>query len=231
MANPEVKTDIKIPAFDKINSAFRLLICISVAVVAFFIIDIEHIDMLTRVMVGWDIFSLCIIVMSWITFFITAPEQIRAQAKEQDPTSPIIFIIILVATLASLLAVLILIITKKEGNSGASYRLPIAFSGMVFSWFLIHTLFALRYAHLFYGDSKTKPEAHAGGLEFPGDELPGYLDFAYFSFVLGMTFQVSDVEIASKKLRHLALVHGLISYGFGTTMIALVINLIAGYGT
>lgn len=229
--NPDVKTEVKIPAFDKLSSIYRLLICIAAAVAVFFIVNIEHIDMLTHLLVAWNVFSFCMIIMSWITFFITKPKQIRSQAREQDPTAPIIFIVIIVSTLASLLAVIILIITKKEGNSGASFRLPIALSGMIFSWFLIHTLFTLRYAHLFYGDNEKKPETHAGGLEFPGDELPGYLDFAYFSFVLGMTYQVSDIEIASKKLRHLALLHGLISFGFGTTMIALVINLVAGFGT
>ena len=223
--------DRKIPVFDRIDGFYRLLICIGIAVAVFFIVEIKHIDILTHYMIGWDVFSVCMIVISWITFFITTPGKIRWQAREQDPSKTIIFIIILISTLASFLAVLILIVTKKEGNAGASYRLPIAFAGMLFSWFLIHTTFTLRYAHIFYGDHKTKPDSHAGGLEFPGDELPGYLDFAYFSFVLGMTFQVSDVQISSKKLRHLALLHGLISFGFGTTMIALTINLIAGYGT
>lgn len=226
----EGKSAIKIPAFDRLNSFYRFFICIAVAIAVFFIVDIKHIDILTHYMVGWDVFSICMITMSWVTFFITGPKQIRWQAREQDPSKSIIFFFVLASTLASFLAVLILIVTKEEGNHGASYRLPIAVAGMLFSWFLIHTLFTLRYAHIFYGDHKTKSETHAGGLDFPGDDMPGYLDFAYFSFVLGMTFQVSDVQITSKRLRHLALLHGLISFGFGTTMIALTINLIAGYG-
>jgi uncharacterized membrane protein len=170
------------------------------------------------------------IVMSWITFFKTKSKQIREQSKKQDSSRSIIFIIVLISTLASFLAVLLLIVTKKQGDNGASWRLPIAIAGMLFSWILIHTIFTLRYAHIFYGDHKTKPNTHAGGLEFPGDSNPEYLDFAYFSFVLGMTFQVSDVQITSKRLRSLAMFHGLISFGFNTIMIALTINLIAGYG-
>jgi len=92
---------------------------------------------------------------------------------------------------------------------------------------LIHTSFTLRYAHIFYGDHETKPNMHAGGLDFPGDALPDYLDFAYFSFVLGMTFQVSDVQITSRRFRRLALLHGMISFVFDTTMIALTINILA----
>ena len=215
------------PGFEKINSIHKLLICLAIAVVIYFIVEIKNIDVLTHVMIGWDTFSVCMIVMEWITFFITSAKQIRIQSKVQDPNRSIIFIIILICTLASFLTVLLLIVTKKDGDDGASWRLPIAVAGMLFSWILIHTTFTLRYAHIFYGDHKTNPNTHAGGLEFPGDELPDYLDFAYYSFVLGMTFQVSDVQITSKRLRHLALLHGLISFIFDTTMIALTINILA----
>ncbi len=216
--------------FEKINSIQKLFICISIAVVVYFIVEIKTIDVLTHIMIGWDTFSVCMIVMTWITFFITSAKQIRIQSKVQDPNRSVIFIIILISTLASFLTVLLLIVTKKDGEDGASWRLPIAVAGMLFSWILIHTSFTLRYAHIFYGDHKTKPNTHAGGLDFPGDTLPDYLDFAYFSFVLGMTFQVSDVQITSKRFRRLALLHGLISFSFDTTMIALTINILAGIG-
>lgn len=224
------KNSVKIPFFERINSFQKLIICFIIGAAVYFILDVKNIDNLSHVMIGWDTFSLCMIVMSWITFFIIDSKQIREQAKEQDPKRSIVFIIILISTFASILAVILLIVTKKEGNNGASLRLPVSILGMLFSWFLIHTVFALRYAHIYYGVHKSKPNTHAGGLKFPGDEEPGYLDFAYYSFVLGMTFQVSDVDITSKKLRNLALLHSLISFGFNTIMIALTINLIAGYG-
>jgi uncharacterized membrane protein len=216
-----------LPAFEKINSVQKLLICLAVAVAVYFIVEVKNIDVLTHVMIGWDAFSVCMIVMTWITFFITTANQIRIQSKVQDPNRSIIFIIILVCTLASFLTVLLLILTKKDGEQGAAWRMPIAIAGMLFSWILIHTSFTLRYAHIFYGDHKSNPNTHAGGLEFPGGSLPDYLDFAYFSFVLGMTFQVSDVQITSKRLRRLALLHGLISFIFDTTLLALTINILA----
>ena len=216
-----------LPAFEKINSIHKLLICFAIAVVVYLIVEIKNIDVLTHIMIGWDTFSVCMIVMTWITFFITTAQQIRIQSKVQDPNRSIIFIIILICTLASFLTVLLLILTKKDGNNGASWRMPIAVGGMVFSWILIHTSFTLRYAHIFYGDHESNPNTHAGGLEFPGGGLPDYLDFAYFSFVLGMTFQVSDVQITSKRFRRLALLHGLLSFIFDTTLLALTINILA----
>ena len=216
-----------IPAFEKINSVQKLLICVGLAVAVYFIVEIKNIDALTHIMIGWDTFSVCMIVMAWITFFITTAKQISIQSKVQDANRSIIFIIILICTLASFLTVLLLIVTKKNGQDGSAWRLAIAVAGMIFSWFLIHTTFTLRYAHIFYGDHESKPNTHAGGLDFPGEKLPDYLDFAYFAFVLGMTFQVSDVQITSRRFRRMALLHGLISFIFDTTMIALTINILA----
>lgn len=94
---------------------------------------------------------------------------------------------------------------------------------MLLSWILVHTVFVFHYAHLYYkGDKIKKP------LDFPGDEQPDYMDFAYFAFVLGCTFQVSDVEITDKKLRKVALFHGLLSFALNTFVIALSINIISG---
>jgi len=226
----EIKKSKSIPLFERINSLQKLLICFVIAVIVYFIADIKNIGTLSHVMIGWDTFSICMIVMSWITFSIVNSKQIREQSKVQDSSRSFIFIIVLISTLASFLAVLLLIISKKAGHNDTTMSLIIAIAGMLFSWFLIHTIFTLRYAHIYYGDHETKPNSHAGGLEFPGDSKPEYFDFAYFSFVLGMTFQVSDVQITSKRLRRLAMFHGLLSFGFNTIMIALTINLIAGYG-
>ena len=216
-----------IPAFERIHSFHKLFICIGIALLVYLIVEIKEIDLLTHIMIGWDTFSVCTIIMSWITFSIINSKQIREQAKVQDQSRSIIFMTVLISALASVFAVILLIVSKKDGDQGAEWRLPIAIAGMLFSGFLIHTTFALRYAHIYYGDHETKPNTHAGGLEFPEDEQPDYLDFAYFSFVLGMTFQVSDVQITSKRFRKMAMFHGLISFGFNTIMIALTINLMA----
>ena len=217
-------------AFHKIHSLAKILICLALAIVVYFIVQLKHIDILSHIMIGWDTFGLSMIILNWITFGITKSERIREQAKKEDSSRTLIFFVILIATLASFLAVLLLLVTKHQFKSSESSHLIIAIAGMILSWFLIHTIFTVRYAHIFYGDAETDPKTHAGGLEFPDDKKPDYLDFAYFSFVLGMTFQVSDVQISAKALRRLAMWHGLISFGYNTIMSALTINVIASFG-
>ena len=213
-------------AFEKLHAVHKIIICLVLAVGVYLIADIKKIPSLTRIMIGWDTFSLCMIILTWITFTITTPAEIRKQAGVQDSSRVVVFIIILISTFASFLAVLLLVIAKNKATEALD--IPVAVSGMLFSWFLVHTIFAMRYAHIFYGDHQTKPDVHAEGLDFPNDNKPGYLDFAYFSFVLGMTFQVSDVQVTSKRLRKLALLHGILSFGFNTFIVALTINVIAG---
>ncbi len=117
------------------------------------------------------------------------------------------------AATASLLAVgLVLGSAKNLPSSDLAWHIALSVSAVVLSWTLVHTLFALRYAHLYFWDArKIERKAISGGLIFPGKDIPDYLDFAYFSFVIGMTCQVSDVQIACSRLRRPALVHGLIS--------------------
>lgn len=223
---PVKKTTSSHNAFERLHAIHKIIICFVFAIAVYLVADIKGISYLTRIMFGWNTFSLCMIIMSWITFKITTSGEIRKQAAVQDSSRVVIFIMILISTVASFLAVLILLITKNKASEAID--IPVAITGMLFSWFLVHTTFAMRYAHIFYGDHETKPDTHAGGLEFPGEHKPGYFDFAYFSFVLGMTFQVSDIQVTSKRLRKLALLHGILSFGFNTFIVALTINVIAG---
>lgn len=213
-------------AFEKLHAIHKIIICVILAVAVYLFTDIRNISALTRIMFGWNTFSLCMIIMTWITFRITTSSEIRKQAAVQDSSRVVIFILVLISTVASFLAVLILLITKNKSNEAVD--IPVAITGMLLSWFLVHTTFAMRYAHIFYGDHETKQGVHAGGLKFPDEDRPDYLDFAYFSFVLGMTFQVSDIQVTSQRLRKLALLHGILSFGFNTFIVALTINVIAG---
>jgi len=226
----EAKIAGKRSLFTRLTSLPKLFICLCIGLIVYFVIQIKNLDFITHAMIGWNTFSFCLIVISWITFSVTTSQQIRQLAKAQDSGRVIVFIIVLISTFASFFAVVLLLLTKKDFQSTETFHVVTAISGMILSWILIHTIFTLRYAHIFYGDDEVKPEIHAGGLEFPLDKKPDYLDFAYFSFVLGMTFQVSDVQVTSKRLRRIVMMHGILSFGYNTIMIALTINLIAGFG-
>lgn len=204
----------------KLHAVPKLLFCIASAVLAYFIIPTYA---AVHFMISWDVFSFMMITLSLVSFFTFDTKAMRVRSQEQDESAFIIFIIIVIATLASLAEVLFLL-TGKATNS----QLIIAILGLCFSWLLIHIIFAFRYAHLYYMNDQEDANVHAGGLDFPADKRPDYLDFAYFSFVLGMTFQVSDIQITSKRFRRLALLHGLISFVFNTLIIALTINVVAG---
>ena len=177
----------------------------------------------TNFMISWDTFSFMMILLSWITFFTISTDGIKEQSNKQDESRFVIFVLIVVSTLASLAEVTFLLAGKTS-----HLQLAIAISGMLLSWLLVHTIFVFRYAHLYYRNDDHDINAHAGGLVFPGDKKPDYLDFAYFSFVVGMTFQVSDVLVTSKRFRRIVLLHGLISFIFNTFFVALTINVIAG---
>lgn len=226
----EVKKPEKKSLFTRLTSLPKLFICLCISLAVYLAVQINNLDFITHAMIGWNAFSFSMIVLNWITFSVTTSQQIRELAKAQDSSRVLIFTIVLVSTFASFFAVVLLLLTKKDFPNAETFHVVTAILGMVLSWILIHTIFTLRYAHIFYGDDEMKPEIHAGGLEFPLDKKPDYLDFAYFSFVLGMTFQVSDVQVTSKRLRRLVMLHGILAFGYNTIMIALTINLIAGFG-
>lgn len=214
----------KLSWINRLHAWHKLVISVCAGTGIYYLVPVNGLSNLSHIMLSWDCAIFLLIVLSWITFFTIKPEQIREQCKKQDEKRVVTFLLILMATIASFTAVVSLLANRAYQVP----RVPIAIIGMSFSWILVHTIFTMRYTHLYYGNDKTDASTHAGGLEFPGDKKPNYVDFAYFSFVVGMTFQVSDVQITSKRLRQLVLLHGLISFVFNTFIVALTINLIAG---
>lgn len=213
---------------NRLNAFRKLLLSFIVALLIYFLTSGRVENAILHLLLSWDSFCLVFLSLDWFTFFTTQPQQIRTEARKQDEGRIAVFIIALVATLAALLAVILLLLNKKEGYREVSFPLVTAFGGMMLSWALVHTVFAVRYAHIFYADHKADKEKHAGGLDFPGEGHPDFIDFVYFSFIIGMTFQVSDVSVSSRKLRRLVLLHSLLAFAFNTVIVALTINVIAG---
>ncbi|HEX7572674.1 MAG TPA: DUF1345 domain-containing protein [Bacteroidota bacterium] len=180
-----------------------------------------------RLALTWTAFAGAMLLLAWGVILSGDPGEVRRSAVLQDAGRSLIFTVVLLASCGSFWVVWVLI-GLARGQSGPSYAfyMTLAPVSVVFSWCLVHTVFALRYAHIYYGAGHIHG-THHGGLEFPGDHLPDYMDFAYYSFVVGMTAQVSDVPVTSKRLRRLTLLHGLISFAFNTIILALTINALA----
>jgi uncharacterized membrane protein len=184
----------------------------------------------TQLTLAWNAFSLTAVVLAWIVICTRDPYEARRDARLQDSSATFLFATVITAATASLLAVGFLLGSAKNiPPKDMAAHIGLAVSTIFLSWMLVHTIFALRYAHFYFWDAR-EVERHkvAGGLIFPGSESPNFLDFAYFSFVIGMTCQVSDVQISSSQIRRLALVHGLISFAFNTAILAMFVNIIAG---
>lgn len=181
---------------------------------------------------AWIAFALSNLILFWITIITAQPDEIRRIAKKQDTSRPLTFIFVIVASFISLFAIVLLMqILPNKKEADYYYHIALSLVSVICSWVLIHSIFTFRYAHLFYTSKREEQgmgKEHVGGLQFPNDEEPDYLDFAYFAFVIGMTFQVSDVQITSGNIRRLALLHGILSFAYNTIILALSINIISG---
>jgi len=159
-----------------------------------------------------------------------APNKMRQGAQRQDESRLAILTLVVAAACASLIAIgFMLKHTQGLPIIALTLHVTLAVITVVCSWLLTHTMFTLHYAHLYYqGNGLASTAGEKGGLEFPGEKQPDYWDFLYFSFVIGMTSQVSDVQVVSRPMRRLVLVHGMLSFAFNTVILALSVNIIAG---
>jgi uncharacterized membrane protein len=179
---------------------------------------------------SWDGFSLCLIVLIWRSVRRADAVRIRHVATSEDPGRTWLFVAVVTAATASLLAVGALLGGLK-GMKGGMLALHVLLSvgGVLGAWLLLHVLFTLRYAHVYFGENYRTPEQdQAGGLDFPGAEPCSYWDFAYFAFVIGMTAQTADIDVTSVQMRRLVLLHGVLSFFYNTAVVALSINILSG---
>jgi len=181
--------------------------------------------MATRALVGWDVGVLLYLVAAFQSMTTSDTAHIRRRAALQDEGQTAILTLTTCAAIASMGAILALL--GAPHGSGATrdpLNLLLAAATIVLSWALIHTIFALHYAHQYYGGDGNSPPP----LQFHGEGKPDYWDFVYFSFNLGMTSQVSDVSVASKTIRRTVNVHCIIAFFFNVAVLALSVNITAG---
>ncbi|SMB87982.1 protein of unknown function DUF1345 [Hymenobacter roseosalivarius DSM 11622] len=212
--------------FEMVPAWVRLSISLVLAGVAYRLVPPQW-HAASRVTAAWDAFALSTLVLTWAIIPAADVVHIRRVANREDPGRRLTFVFLLVAAVASLLAVVLLLGSIKEVNSSSRIiHIVLAVVAVLTAWLLVHTVFTLRYAHLYYDEG---PGGQAGGLEFPGGEKePDYLDFAYYAFVIGMTAQTADISISGRAMRRLTLLHGLLAFAFNTAIVALSINGLAG---
>lgn len=205
----------------------RMLLSLIVAAITLVFIHKLSSPLIEALLV-WLVFEFIYLIIGWIILFTRPVSGIRRYARMDDGSKWFVFIMILLSSFASIITVLILMISKAGDNSEHGLFLFVSIGGILMSWFMVHTLYTFHYAHMYYDDIPNDNTKDAQGLDFPQKGEPDYIDFAYFSFVIGCTFQVSDVQITSRKIRHAVLVHQMISFFMNTFVVALTINLIAG---
>src|SRR5665213_2389966 len=183
-----------------------------------------------RIASGWIVAVALYLFLTGLALDGAKPDDVRRHAREQDPRRWIILGLLIVAAGVSLLALGASFgKAAHETGIGLAERLVFAALTIIASWTLTHTIFALHYAHHFYGDDETREGVQdRGGLDFPGKGLPDYWDFLYFSLVVGMTCQVSDVQVTSRSMRRMVLGHGVLAFFFNTFILALAVNFVAG---
>jgi uncharacterized membrane protein len=226
---PAVKENTFSHYVNSLDAHHKLYISLVIGLVGY-LATIGSLSTAVHVMVGWLAYALSTISLAWITILTSHPAEVKQEAYAQDSSKRLVFMFVVAAAFVSLFAIIMLL--KSQGTQDKHSNITAIFltlSCIVSSWWLVHTVFTLRYAHLFYEGIVDTPKGHdvKPGLTFPGDEDPDYLDFTYFSFVLGMTFQVSDVEITSRRIRRLAFMHGVLSFAFNTVIVAFSINIIS----
>lgn len=176
----------------------------------------------TRLLTGWDAGAgLYLVLVYWVVAHDTVKE-IRNRAAIQDEGAFALLLLTGAAAIASLIAVVAEV--AKAPSTQAWENLAVGMGTIVLSWLFMHTIYALHYAHEYYGE---RSDDQIGGLKFPGPQAPDYWDFLYFSLVVAMTCQVSDVAITSKVIRRVATIHGVLSFFFNLAILALTINMIS----
>ena len=204
----------------------RLLLSLLLGVAAYLLTP-DALSQSLRAMAAWDIGVCCYLALAVHMFARSGLAQIRSRAAAQDENAWVILLLTSAAALFSLLAIMLALRGAKElAPPVMALHLGLAAGTIICSWALVHIMFAQHYAHGYYQREATPKSAPA--LQFPGDQPPDYWDFCYFSFVIGMTCQVSDVQVADRNLRRLTLAHGVLAFFFNTIILALSVNIAAG---
>lgn len=198
----------------------RLLVSILIGVAIAFVLRAADWRTPTKLLTSWDIGVTCYLLLVYGEISRAVVSDIRRRAAIQDEGAVALLFLSPAAAVASLAAVVVELGSSDQGWANVA----IGMGTILLSWLFLHTIFALHYAHEYYGE---RSDDRIGGLKFPGLQAPDYWDFLYFSLVIAMTSQVSDVAITSKIIRRVATLHGVLSFFFNVSVLALTVNMVS----
>jgi uncharacterized membrane protein len=203
----------------------RLVISIAIGMAVTLGLGMTDWSMATKLLLGWDIGVVLYLTLAYQLMITYGVTEIRRRAAEDDEGALALLILTGLSGLAIMGAIIAeLGIAKVSGQPRSGLGVTLAMATILVSWAFVHTIFALHYAHEYYGE---RGDHAMGGLTFPGRQSPDYWDFLYFSLVIAMTSQVSDVVITSKVIRRLVMVHGALAFFFNVAVFALTVNIVS----
>lgn len=208
--------------FRHFSARFRVNVCAGVGVLAGVAVA-PFAPWQLAVLTGWGVLSS--VMLAWIWYEIMpCDDQLTAKRSTVEDNSHATAVVVMVtASVMSLVGVGLGLAKARHEPGGMAVLLTlVSVLTVLLSWLVVHTMFLLRYAHLYYIEP-------IGGIDFPGDEPPDYRDFAYFAFTVGMAFAVSDAVVVNPRIRRVVLHHALVSYLFGVVIVGLTINVTAGF--
>jgi uncharacterized membrane protein len=171
---------------------------------------------------GWNVAGLALLAMAWLTILGCNAPATHHRAASEDPGRTMVYALVTITSVVSLLSAALLSRTAKTlAPLEARELIVLCLVTVALAWSITHTSFTLRYAHLFYREDREG----VGGVQFPGEDRPCYLDFAYLAFTVGMCFQVSDAAVSSAQIRRTVLLHAVISFVYNTVILAFALSL------
>jgi uncharacterized membrane protein len=211
--------------YEHLHAHVRFIVAVLVGIAVWYLVPFPH--AIARALFAWNVAGWLYVVLIGVMMLRCEIAGIKRQASLEEESRTLLLILTIFASVAMVLAIVAQLSALHEDHSpDRTLKFALSFSTIMVSWFLVHMVFALYYAHEFHSESRGGGARGAGGgLDFPNDHIPDYLDFLYFAFVVGTTAQTSDVVVTSRKMRRAVTLHGLLSFFFNTTVIALVVNL------
>jgi uncharacterized membrane protein len=201
----------------------RLLVALLMAAVVVF--AVPRMLPTQRLLLAWNVGTWALLAMAWSIILTADAARTKQRAAAEDAGRLFVHIVVILSSMLSLVAAIALL-RERSGTLAAHGLLPLllCLGAVGGAWLLNHTSWTLRYAHLYYRDDADG----VGGIDFPGNQPPDDMDFAYLAFTIGMCAQTSDVAITSRQIRRAVLLHSVQSFAFNTTIIALMLNLVFG---